>query len=953
MKPFLDSVASYIIDNYSDRMAGMSVVMPNRRSGLFLKKYMAKKIDKPVLLPAIYSIEDLIIELSGFRLADPVSLLFELYDVHCRIEKEQAQPFDDFLHWGKVLLRDFNEIDSYLIDTKSLFSYISEAKALSVWNLNEQPLTTLEKNYMAFYSSLYSYYTLLTESLTAKKLAYEGLASRHVVTFLPQISEKLKWHTVLFCGFNALTKAEEKIIEFLVGNGKAEILFDADAYYVSNPKQEAGNFIRKYIESRQFGEIKWINNDFLPGEKQITVIGVAQNIGQVKVAGQIIQDIRNANNDLQNTAVVLSEENLLIPLLNSLPGDIGEFNVTMGYPLIFTPVYDLFETIFTMHENAGRFFNLQTASVWKYYYKDAFRVLNHPYVLSLGDDPQKLRETIAGLQNTNKIFFTDKELEPLFKSEAPGYSSVVRLIFQNWDNQPTKALQCFLTLLESFRDRLIADKSAGHRNTIEIEYIFHFARIIRRITGLSSTYNFITNTLTLRNIFKQIVTGQTIPFFGEPLKGLQIMGMLETRTLDFANLIMLSVNEDILPKSKVTNTFIPYDIRVESGLPTYRDSNAIYAYHFYRLLQRSKQIFLLYNTEPGELGGGDKSRFITQIINELPLVNPHITISEKLLNQPPEKDTRNFSITIDKSDAVVSKLLEKARKGLAPSALNAYRKCSLQFYFREIAKLAEAEEVEETIEAVTLGKVVHDVMYRFYKPWVDKLLTTDAIDQMMQMIDKETEAAFGRHYQGGDIRYGKNLLTANVARMFIRNLLQTEKQFISQSAINGTPPVIRFLEQWFETMVDVKMEDRIIPVKLKGKIDRIDQVGALRRIIDYKTGNIVESNLKVKRFEDMKDDAKADISFQLLVYAYIFLLQKSPGDAGSVVSGVLAFHKHSQGLIEVKLPRETEITIQTLDEFKNLLDALLFEMFDQKNPFTQTTDSDNCKYCPFKGICNR
>jgi CRISPR/Cas system-associated exonuclease Cas4 (RecB family) len=413
------------------------------------------------------------------------------------------------------------------------------------------------------------------------------------------------------------------------------------------------------------------------------------------------------------------------------------------------------------------------------------------------------------------------------------------------------------------------------------------------------------------------------------------------------------VNEDVLPKSKVTNTFIPFDIRVESGLPTYRDSNAIYAYHFYRLLQRSKQVYLIYNTISDELGGGDKSRFITQIINELPLANPNITISEKLLNQPPEKDTRNFSIIIDKSDAILGKLLEKAGKGLAPSALNAYRKCSLQFYFREIAKLAEVEEVEETIEAATLGKVVHDVMYRFYQPWMDKPLTIDAIEQMIQMTDKETDASFGKYYQGGDTRYGKNLLTTNVARIFVRNLLQAEKQFISQNMITGTPPVIRFLEQLFDTMVDVKLEDRVIPVKLKGRIDRIDQVGTIMRIIDYKTGNIIESNLKVKSFEEMRDDAKADISFQLLVYAYIFLLQKYPGGSESVVPGVLSFHKHSQGLIEVKLPGDIEITLQTLTDFKNLLNTILCEMFDQKTPFTQTTDSDNCKYCPFKGICNR
>jgi len=953
--PFLDKVAAHIAGHYAGRYDSLCVVLPNRRAGLFLKKYLSLKIDQPVWLPAIYSIEDFIMHLSGYKLADQLTLLFELYRVHCAVEKDQAQPFDEFLHWGKVLLRDFNEIDAYLLDPAALFSYLSDAKALAVWNLDRRPLTDFQKQYLAFYRSLLTYYNLLVENITRQNLAYEGLAARRLAGTIASRSTTLSWQHILFCGFNALTKAEETIIGHLVDAGIAEVKWDADRYYTENPLQEAGLFIRKYRDDKRFGAFEWLDDTLATTGKQITVTGIPQNIGQVKVAGELIKELVDGGvpkSELHHTAVVLCEEDLLIPMLNSLPSNIGEFNVTMGYPLKFTPVYDLFEAIFTLHDNAAKFYNMPSSSSFKFYYKDVLKILNHPYVLTLSDDIPATRRTIAGLQQSGRVFFTARELEEMFTSEAAAYYGAVRSIFRDWRELASEAMSCLTALLEALRDKLIITNARGQHNGIELEYVFHFARIVTRLRTLMDEHGFLSTTPVLRSVFRQLVGGTTIPFYGEPLKGLQVMGMLETRTLDFENLIMLSVNEDIIPSSKTTMTFIPYDICREFALPTYRERHAVYAYHFYRLLQRSRNIYLLYNTEAGELGGGDRSRFITQIIHELPRHNPSVTITEKLLNMPPGKDHRFYKIVIDKDNAIITKLDALAVRGLAPSTLNTYRNCSLRFYFQEIAGLSEAEEVEETIEAATIGTVVHEVMKMLYEPLAGKSLTPEKIREMLPLIDNYVTASFHRNYKGGDINYGKNLLIANVAKLFVRNYLLRETEFIEAGAKEGRTLTIRSVEEMLKTMITLRVDGTDKPVLLKGKADRIDRIDGLYRIIDYKTGMVRKGDLNVDSMESLKKDLKADKSFQLLVYAYIFLLEDA-GKEQEVLPGIISFRKPSQGLITVALPGNAPLNRESLRTFGTIVHDLLRGIFDGHTPFTQTTEREYCKYCPFTVTCNR
>ncbi|MCK5839550.1 MAG: PD-(D/E)XK nuclease family protein, partial [Bacteroidales bacterium] len=377
----------------------------------------------------------------------------------------------------------------------------------------------------------------------------------------------------------------------------------------------------------------------------------------------------------------------------------------------------------------------------------------------------------------------------------------------------------------------------------------------------------------LRSIYKQVVGASSIPFYGEPLKGLQVMGMLETRTLDFENIILLSVNDDIIPSGRSMNSFIPFDVKWEFKLPTYRDRNAIFAYHFYRLLQHGKRIFLLYNTESDSLGGGEKSRFITQLLHELPIYNPEIKITEKLFHLLPQKESRDFTITIEKDDQIIEMLLEKAEKGLSPSSLNVYRNCSLQFYFQYIARLRDIDEVEETIEAATLGTVVHEVMRELYYPYIDNVLTPEMVTKMISEVASITDKAFKQHYKGGDLQHGKNLLIVNVARRIITNYLKKEILFLESIGKKGNLLTIIHLEEPLDTIFSVDIGDSKIEVKIKGTTDRIDKQADVYRVIDYKTGSVKPGDLKIKEWESMESDPRSDKSFQVLTYAYLFLSQ--------------------------------------------------------------------------------
>jgi CRISPR/Cas system-associated exonuclease Cas4 (RecB family) len=460
-------------------------------------------------------------------------------------------------------------------------------------------------------------------------------------------------------------------------------------------------------------------------------------------------------------------------------------------------------------------------------------------------------------------------------------------------------------------------------------------------------YKTIETTKTFRLIFRQLASQQRIPFYGEPLQGLQVMGMLETRTLDFDTLVILSMNEGILPASNTSSTFIPFDIKKQFGLPTYKDNNAVFAYHFYRLIQRAKKIHLLYNTEAGDLGGEEKSRFIFQLLNELKRYNPRINIKEDLLSVPASKIQRDSSISIPKDENVMKLLKEEAQKGFHPSSLALYINCPLQFYLSRLIRLEESEEPEDTIDNRILGIVIHESLKNLLEPYIGKSLTKDGLSLMLQQVSAEIKKQFLLAGAGADITSGKNHLIADVAEKMLRQMIRKEIQWME----DGQSPELVNLEKSFTSNLKISLLQETIEVKIRGTIDRIDRKGAHLRIMDYKTGYVDNRQLNPGNWEKLFTDPNFSKAFQLLLYTWLY--DRNQGSPDKLQAGVISLRAPGNGPVALIPPDKKELNRNLLDEFTAELQKLLAEILNNEMPFSQTTDENRCKYCTFQEICNR
>ncbi len=860
MAPFLDKVAEYIHDQYGEQAGELCIVLPHIRAGLFLKQYLARHFKKTIWSPQITSIQDFVIKETGLEIIDQVERIFEFYQVHQELAGSNCEEIDRFMDWGRVVLSDFNEIDMYLADASDLFAYLTEAKAITTWNPDLSPLTDSQKQFLDFYKSLVHYYSLFRERLLKKNKAYQGLAYRKLADDIEDKLDGLGYHQIIFAGFNAFSLAEEKIITSLVTSGKAELLWDADEYYLNDRDMEAGKFIRKYVKKWGEENIKWIGNYYKEKKKKITITGVAKNIGQVKFTSQLLADESNPEAQPDDTAIILADEKLLIPLLNSLPKNIKVFNITMGYPLKYTSLFQLLLYILNLHEKSTS----GTREVHKpgmYYVKDILDILTHPYLRQWdsqvnhpGTERSSLGRVTEKIRTANKVFYTHQNLEYIFNSLEPGLASFLKLILKKW-NSTLQATAELTAVLDHLRDHFILanDKDTNYYK-LDIEYVFCFSKLVRQLHLLLSKYDFINSIQTLKRLFIQLSGNEKMPFYGEPLQGVQIMGMLETRSLDFKNIILLSVNENIVPAGRKGVSFIPFDIKLDFGLPTFRDKDAIYAYHFYRMLQRSENINLVYNTEPDEFGSGEKSRFITQLRYELPEYNPMVSIREQLLTVPPETGKSIPPVVINKHAAILAALREKASNGFSPSSLSTYINCKLQFYFSYIARLKKAEEIEENVDAATLGQVIHEVLRALYKPFLGRVLQAGDLKLAGKSIRQETEKAFHEQYEDGDISFGKNFLIFNLAVQYVSRFIDEEIKSLSLEK-DGNQLTVNMLEEMMSVSMEAGSGSEKYPVKIRGKVDRIDMCNSTIRIIDYKTGNVENKELDIKDWNDLTADS--------------------------------------------------------------------------------------------------
>ena len=945
---FLSLVASHFLENYSTLRDDVCIIFPNRRASVFFRKELSRLSTEVQWLPDIFSTEDFVREITRQKIAEPVAQLFEFYTAYSAREEGAAETFDVFSTWATQLLHDFQEIDLYLVDAKQLFGTIDDAYAIKNWSPDGTILTANQQQYLRFWSRMGTWYSAFREQLKSKGLATAAMSYRLLAEEIEHFSEELKWKKVIFAGFNALNKAEQKIIRHLVKQGKAEILWDIDPYYLDNDQNEAGHFFRQYRRQWPIGKFKWTNSLLAETPHTIEVIGVAKNMGQAIVAGSILNKLSEKEGDLTDTALVLCDEQLLTPVLEQLPRHLEKVNITMGYPLHLLPVSSLFQLVFDLHRKA-RLSGKQGNKQPLFYYKDIIRLLRNP-VLAAAMDPEKTQHLINRIQNDKSIFIGRNYVLAPVNGEPAALSSL-QFILDAWENSVEKALTVLEKFVEFIRETLSANQTASEG--LDLEALFSVSKLITRISQWKKDFAGFDSLKTLQRIFSQLLKQQSLPFFGEPLTGLQLMGLLETRNLDFKNLILLSVNEGILPAAKMNRSFIPNDIANAFGLPTYKERDAIFGYHFYRMLQRAENVWLVYNTETDEFGKGEQSRFITQLEEELK--SPLVTINRKTY-VPDLPGMREQKIEVTKTPDLMKRLKLRISgadeyKRLSPSALSRYVNCSLSYYFKYLSGINVETIKNEDIGSDVLGSVVHAVLEDFYKPLEGQYLNAQHIRRMQLALSEKVREKFLLKVDAEDLDFGKNFLIYKGAEKMLGNFLDQELLQLEQLEAGGGTLKLEQIESSLEKTIDVETQEGMQKVAFGGNADRIDRLNGVLRVLDYKTGFVDEKSLKLDGFDEIVSDPAKAKALQLMQYALMVRDEKNPESV--VEPGIISLRKPSLGVLGLTFNKEHGISDSAQPELQQVFRSIAEELLDPELPFEQTDDLARCAFCDFKDVCNR
>ena len=886
-------------------------ILPSQRAGVFVKDTFKTKIVSG-FLPEILTIESFIGQISEISKADAIQLLFHFYAIYCEIE-EHPDAFDVFSSWAFVILQDFNEIDQYLISPQSIFTYLRDVQRLKKWSVKgEFKETKLIKDHFIFMERLGVYYTKFYSFLIDQKIGYQGVMYREAVKKVEMFIEKHVHKKFFFIGFNALNKAEESLFKLFLENGQSEVYWDIDhAFFDTN--HAAGNFIRKYKKEWKYYEknkIKQISSHFT-SKKNIEIIGAAKNISQLKYAGEILTKV----SDHKNTALVLGDESLLSVALNSIPENVDAINITMGYPLQNVPTSQLISAIFQLFITQT---TLQRTSTNEFYHKDVIRFIKNSVIYQfVSPEGQKVLSSIQDVIAKKNISFIDLPTITSYLKPLENTSSEVLLSIFKPFISVNEFITRILNLLEQAKD---------HVSVLEKEYLYRFYNAFTQLLNLNASKNYFQNIKTIYQFYRQIITNEKLSFQGEPLNGLQLMGMLETRVLDFENVIITSVNENIIPSSSSQSSFIPFDIKIEYGLPTYKEKDAIYSYHFFRLIQRAKNIYILYNTENDSYGSGEKSRFISQLeLIKTDLISKRI--APKVITEKKEQPE------VRKNKQVLDRLRALARDGISPSAITNYLYNPIAFYKQKILKLDELDLVEETIAANTMGNVIHDTLDELYKDHINEFLTIDHIDHMIKNYKSLVTKYFIKYFKNGDVTSGKNRLAFEVSNRFVKRFLSMEKKELQE----GHAIKILGAELKLETSIRVPGID--FPIKIRGVVDRIDEFNGVTRIIDYKTGKVNPADLKVLNFEEIKD-VKYSKAIQVLLYAFLYCQNNSLAKEQPLIAGIISFKNLKAGLLKINFSSKIKnpehiITEEKLDDFMNQISLLLQEIYNSEIIFKE------------------
>ncbi len=909
-KGFLENIASRYFNEYGENIKNIAFVFPNKRSAVYFRNNLTSLSPVPLWSPQIFSINDLVRECSGLEIPESYELIFGLYNVYREVFPEKNISMENFFQTGKIIISDLNEIDKGLADTEQLFTALKDLHGLE----DPEPFNNpeIKKDYREFWIELEDIYFPFRKSLELHHTGYEGMAFRKVAEDIRLITDR-GWEKIIFAGFNALSGAEKSILLQLKEMGKVEIFSEADKYFIEDTEQEAGAFFRKNKDLIGPEDMMPPPDNGLHGEKKIEIIETTSDVGQVKYCGIKLTELLDTGEKPENIAVVLPDESLLFPALNSLPENTGKGNISLGYPLRQTSVYSLYESLIELHNKKSTILNR----------KALIRVIDHPYIKMIAE--KNTLNYLTGLKKGTDTFI-----------EVPENTGEVLKKIVSDNNNSNEFLDKLISILDMVREAV--SKNKIRLSEIEMEFIYHFHTLSGKLNEIIKRTGDPVSLKGFHRMFNDLIGSVHIPFTGEPLEGLQILGVLEMQNLRFKNLFILSMNEDKFPSGKHAATFIPQDVRSAFNLPLHGEREAIFAYHFYRMVANSKNITLIYSGVKPGIMAGERSRFIDQLLLEYREYNPladinFITADFKLdINNPD-------NIIINKSAAT----LEKIRNlSFSPTSLKTWLECRLRFWFRYILGLKDDSDTDDATNPAKFGSIAHKALEKIYQGVSGKEVGKEYYSKFTPDIIEEIIRSSFKDEKVKEMETGVNRITFEVIKKLTGQFLNDEEAE-SPIFINSLEKKLKDIEFTFEFNGDHEK------TKLNGAIDRIDIKEGITRVIDYKTGNVGKLNIK----GDLKDTdfIKNKEIFQLLFYAY--LLKEELLTEKTFKLGIYPFKNLSDKLSFVKVENEEILTSEILDEFEKILSSILGDIYDPDVPFTQTEDEKMCKYCLHKNICER
>lgn len=939
MNSFLQLVARDLIHKYQYDLKDLTVVFPNKRAGLFLAEALSELIDRPIWMPEILTLPEFIEQQTGLKKAEDLPLIIKLYKSYSRTSGI-PEKFEDFYFWGNMLLEDFDDIDKYLADAKALFTNVISLKEVELnfpflspeqietvkkfWSsFNPEKYSHEQQEFLKVWNNLYPTYTDFKTRLSGESLCYEGMGQRH---FYEHIENYKRENPIIFAGFNALNKCEKQIFTFYRNCQKALFYWDYDIYYTSNEFHEAGNFIRENLKlfPNELGPEHF--NNFKLHTKKIEYISVPSSIGQAKLIPDLLK--ATEKQDPRHTALVLCDERLLIPVMHSIPESIRKINITMGYPARNTSVAAL---IFMLGElkNYSKTENGETY----YYYKPVTALLNHKLIKETC--PEEIDKITDYIRQKNIVYVSGNSLQ---------FTPLTRTIFSAEEKKIPDYLLGILKLLS-----LPATEGQEELYPLEKEFIFTFYTYIQTLKNTFEEEQIEPESKLYLQIIGKIIHSTTVPFSGEPLEGLQIMGLQETRMLDFENLVLFSANEGVIPHTGRISSFIPYNLRVGFGLPTPEHQDALFAYYFYRLLQRTRNVKILYTSVAQGLKSGEMSRFLYQLKYEsgLPIeehnFQNHISIEDPV------------NIEIPYNPDIVRALdayTLSPDNALSPSALNTYIDCPVKFYFKYIAGIKEKEEMAEELDHRLLGNIFHECSQSLYATVADKEITPGIIEQLAgnsRLIDKHIRNSYLHFYDSRVSRLidsGSNELILEIIKKYLRQMFTYDKTIC--------PFRILSMEKRYCVPIKIETPEGPKSIYIGGIIDRIDRTQEAVRIIDYKTGADTTTFGTLSSVFDSTVANRNKAAFQTLLYCLMFGHQhpEHPVLTPGIYSTKLLFDKGYNYRLNCEKNDISDFSSYR-DKFHGLLVELLEKLFASAGHFIQTSEVKKCRTCHYSAICRK